>query len=282
MNERLIPKPILYLLICCFSIRYVTLFSASMMTLFSWFKTISSTCKSVSGWNTGVNQASVWYVFRPWAVVSILYIVLLPFPAVVTAQPAAEHHVNRLNTVPPAEYVCPGITFSGIKNEFVSCIKRHKTTPQRPENNKSPSGIRYWAHYSYGITTQGPGCSASIGMDINRHVFSLRTSAANPVPVNDIWDIAFLYGRSVLSNPFYLAGGVGASVVAGNQYSRLIGGTTRRTFEPMIGFPLEGHLSWTLSPYLATGVYSFVNINTKQPFGGITASVRIGIMPHSR
>ncbi len=134
----------------------------------------------------------------------------------------------------------------------------------------------YWAHIAYGITSLGPGNTLGLGIDINRHIFSLRSSATDPAPFKDTWDVAFLYGRSIWLGDFYAAGSTGVGIVAGEQYSQFIGGTAEGSMDPMISFPVEGHLSKPLSRNFAVGLSAFFNVNTNQPFGGVSAAIRVG------
>lgn len=140
----------------------------------------------------------------------------------------------------------------------------------------SSSDSRYWVHYTQGFSTLGAGSAIGIGVDYRHHVFSIRTGSADRMPATDTWDIGIMYGRSMVAGSWYLAGGVGAAVIAGEKYSRLAGGTAAGVMEPMLSFPVEGHLSRPLNRFFAAGIYSFLNINSNQPFGGIGASVRIG------
>lgn len=148
-------------------------------------------------------------------------------------------------------------------------------TAAQNTNDPDPE-IKFWGHYSAGISTLGPANAIGLGVDYHRHTFSVRTSATDTSPVNDTWDLAIMYGRSTMAGSFNLTGGVGAAVIAGEQYSGLVNGTAEGTMEPMLAFPLEGHLSLPVTQTLTIGIYSFANINTNQPFGGLSASIRIG------
>jgi hypothetical protein len=44
----------------------------------------------------------------------------------------------------------------------------------------------------------------------------------------------------------------------------------------MIGFPLEGTITWSAARVLALGVRGFANVNTGQPFGGLGMTVQVG------
>lgn len=113
--------------------------------------------------------------------------------------------------------------------------------------------------------------------DYDHHVFSLRTASTSLQLGTETWDVALLYGRSMEYKTFYLSAAVGASVIGGKSYSRLFKRQDETTMETnTLGFPLEGQVSWEPVNFVALGVYSFVNVNTEQPFGGIGLSIRLG------
>ncbi len=137
-------------------------------------------------------------------------------------------------------------------------------------------GTQFWTFQSTGITTLGTGTSLGIGVDYNRHIFSLRSSATDLRPFQDTWDIGLLYGRSIEVNDYYISGAAGFGMIAGEQYSKIHGGTAEGSMDNMISFPVEGHFSRVLTNHLALGLYTYLNINTNQPFGGFGAAIRIG------
>ncbi len=155
-----------------------------------------------------------------------------------------------------------------------ACIGVSNSYAQQVETSNSE--LSYWVHGGPSITTLGTGVSGGVVFDYNRHVFSLRTTSTDTNYGTETWDIALLYGRSVRYKTLYISGGVGAAVTGGTKYSQLLGSTNGEQMETMIGFPLEGHLSWEPTNFLALGLYSFVNVNTEQPFGGLGVTLRIG------
>ncbi|MFH5884220.1 hypothetical protein ACG2F4_07910 [Halalkalibaculum sp. DA3122] len=126
------------------------------------------------------------------------------------------------------------------------------------------------------ITTLGAGIHGGITFDHQHHLFSLRTTSTDPAFGGETWDIAFLYGRGTRIRSFYVSAGLGASVIGGTRYPRLFGGGRGEQMQTMIGFPLEGQISWQPLRYLAVDLYSFANVNTEQPFGGVGLSLRAG------
>ncbi|MDZ7694850.1 MAG: hypothetical protein U5K69_27655 [Balneolaceae bacterium] len=120
------------------------------------------------------------------------------------------------------------------------------------------------------------GVFGGITLDHQRHLFSLRTTSTDPVFGEETWDVAFLYGRGTYIRSFYLSAGIGTSVIGGTRYSQLFGGDRGEQMQMMIGFPLEGQISWQPLRFLAVDLYSFANINTEQPFGGVGLGLRIG------
>ncbi|MGM0545831.1 MAG: hypothetical protein ACQEST_03850 [Bacteroidota bacterium] len=144
------------------------------------------------------------------------------------------------------------------------------------EVKKTDSDIRYWAEGGSAITTLGVGIQTGVVIDYNNHVFSLGATSTDLDFGTEVWDIAVLYGRSMRYQSLYLSAGTGVAVVGGVGYSDLFGNGTENSIETSLGFPLKGQISWEPIRFLALGIYSFANINTEQPFGGIGVSVRVG------
>lgn len=127
------------------------------------------------------------------------------------------------------------------------------------------------------VTTLGTGVSGHASVDYNRHVFTLRAASTDPQFGTDLWDVALLYGRSHWMRDWYLSGGAGASIMGGEyNYSNLLGGPNDDRVETMIGFPLEGQISWVPVSFVSLGAHVFANVNTEQPFGGAGVSIRLG------
>lgn len=147
----------------------------------------------------------------------------------------------------------------------------------QPEGQED-SQIRFWGYHSQGISTLGAGSAAGISLEYERHVFSLRTVSTASEPFSDTWDVALTYGRSSNIGIFQLIGAVGVSTIRGEQYSGLFGSDSEGQMEPMIGFPIEGHLSWPATKYTAIGLYAFGNVNTNQPIMGLGLSMRVGLV----
>lgn len=152
--------------------------------------------------------------------------------------------------------------------------------PLSPVLGQSADGteteVHYWIHGGPTATTLGIGIGGGIAVEFDRHVFSLRGVSTDPTPGRETWEVAFLYGRGISTENFYLSVGAGTSVVGGVGYPRLFGGGEGEAFEPMIGFPLEGRVSWAPTDVMALGVYGFANVNTAQPLGGVGLTLRLG------
>ncbi len=142
--------------------------------------------------------------------------------------------------------------------------------------NDFESGVRLWGYYAPVMSTLGPGSAMGIGVEFNRHIFSVRTAATDTQPMHDTWDIAVMYGRAGTIGSYYISGSTGAAIIAGEQYPNLFGGESEGAMDPMLAFPLEGELSWPVNDMLALGIYALMNVNTNQPFGGLGLTVRLG------
>lgn len=136
----------------------------------------------------------------------------------------------------------------------------------------------FWTHYARTVTTLGHGNALGITLEHRNHLFSLRTASTGPFPGSDTWDIALLYGRLAEVGAFQLTGGFGVSTIRGEKYPRLFGGSSEGRMEPMIGFPLEGRISWPATRFVAFDIYGFGNVNTQQPIFGIGVGMHVGII----
>lgn len=136
--------------------------------------------------------------------------------------------------------------------------------------------MNYWVHAGPTATTLGVGASGGVAVEFDRHVFSLRGVSTDRSLGAETWEVAFLYGRAIASEHFTVSAGAGTSVVGGMRYPKLFGGGEGETFEPMIGFPLEGQIAWAPTRVLSLGLYAFANVNTAHPFGGMGLTLRLG------
>lgn len=145
-----------------------------------------------------------------------------------------------------------------------------------PAPPDSSSSLLIWGYGGPALTTLGPGASGGVAVDFERHVFSLRGTSSDPAFGQETWEVAALYGRALPADPFYFWAGVGAAVVGGTKYPRLFGGGKGRPFEPMLGFPLHGQLSWVPTRVVALDLYALANVNTGHPFGALGLALRVG------
>lgn len=138
------------------------------------------------------------------------------------------------------------------------------------------SDLSYWIHGGTSANTLGIGIQGGLMVDYKNHIFSIRGASTDRDFGVETWDVAFLYGRSISYRTLYMSAGVGVAVIGGTGYSDLFGDKTEMPIETTIGFPIEGQVSWEFTSFLALGIYSFANINTEQPFGGLGLAVRLG------
>jgi hypothetical protein len=141
--------------------------------------------------------------------------------------------------------------------------------------NEAPR-IQYWVHASPSLTTLGTGGSMGLTLEADRHVFSLRVASTDPTPGHETWDVGVLYGRALFIRAFTFSASTGVAVVSGRRYTTLFGNGPGSDLETMIGFPLEGTITWSAARVLALGVRGFANVNTGQPFGGLGMTVQVG------
>lgn len=145
-----------------------------------------------------------------------------------------------------------------------------------PSSDADGRPVQFWLRGGPSVTTLGAGLQADVGVAFDRHVLSLRGTSTDRAVGAETWDVALLYGRALRVRDVHLSAGTGMAVVGGRRYQRLFGGGRGEPLDPMIGFPLEGHVSWTPTGVVAIGLHAFANVNTGQPFGGAGVSVRAG------
>jgi hypothetical protein len=126
------------------------------------------------------------------------------------------------------------------------------------------------------MTTLGPGASAGVSVEADRHVFSVRATSTDPSFGQETWDVGFLYGRALPVGSFMFSASTGVAVVSGTRYGSLFGAGAGRDMETMIGFPLEGAIAWVPTRTIGIGLRGVANVNTGQPFGGLGVTLRVG------
>lgn len=141
----------------------------------------------------------------------------------------------------------------------------------------SPSGSALGINGGIGITTLGPGTMTGITFRNGGHQFLFRGISTDMEPASETWEIAGLYGRVISVRAFQLSAGAGVGVVGGKGYSQLFVSGSQENLETMIGFPLEGRITWTPIRHTGLGLHSFANVNTVQPFGGVALTLHLGI-----
>lgn len=137
-------------------------------------------------------------------------------------------------------------------------------------------GVHYWLYAGPSLTTLGAGVSGGVSVEADRHVFSLRATSTDPSFGEETWDVGVLYGRVLPVRSFLFSASTGVAVVSGTSYGSLFGGGAGENLETMIGFPLEGAITWQPTRVFGLGVRGFANVNTGQPFGGVGVTLRVG------
>ena len=138
------------------------------------------------------------------------------------------------------------------------------------------AGAHYWIYAGPSLTTLGIGASGGVAVEVDRHVFSVRATSTDPSFGQETWDVGILYGRALPVQSFTFSASTGVAVVSGTRYGSLFGRGTGTDLDTMIGFPLEGTITWTPTRVLGVGVRGFANVNTEQPFGGLGVTLHVG------
>ena len=102
-------------------------------------------------------------------------------------------------------------------------------------------------------------------------------------PKESVWDIGLLYGRSVNTSRISASISAGISLVGGVRRGELLQSSgfifvtrqyEKRTFLA-VGFPIDGRLFWTPSPYIGIGICGFADWNRKRSFIGGLLCIRL-------
>lgn len=139
----------------------------------------------------------------------------------------------------------------------------------------SPTGKSVDIYGGFATTTLGPGLITGISFRNGGHQFILRGVSTDLEPASETWEIAGLYGRVIAINSFHFSAATGVGVVGGKGYSQLFAVGQQENLETMIGFPIEGRITWKPVRHAGLGLYSFANINTVQPIGGLALSLHL-------
>ncbi|MFO7846909.1 MAG: hypothetical protein R6V27_10130 [Balneolaceae bacterium] len=141
----------------------------------------------------------------------------------------------------------------------------------------SPSGFDFGVYTGAGITTLGPGITAGITARNSGHQFILRGISTDMEPAGETWEIAGLYGRVIAVRSFQVSAGVGVGVIGGKGYPKLFATGNREDIDTMIGFPVEGRVTWKPVRHAGLGLHSFANVNTVQPIGGVALTLHVNL-----
>lgn len=139
----------------------------------------------------------------------------------------------------------------------------------------SPTGKSIDAFGGGSITTLGPGMMAGISLRNGGHQITFRGVSTDLEPASETWEIAGLYGRVFVLHSFEFSAGAGVGVIGGRGYSHLFAVGEEEPFETMIGFPLDARITWKPVRHAGIGFYSFANINTVQPIGGLALLLQL-------
>lgn len=159
---------------------------------------------------------------------------------------------------------------------LVVVIAGFGVTPATAQTDAQSSRVLYWLYAGPSLTTLGVGASGGVSIEADRHVFSLRATTTDPTFGHETWDVGLLYGRALFVQSFTFSASTGIAIVSGTRYGSLFGRGPGRDLETMIGFPLEGVITWTPTPVFGVGVRGVANVNTGQPFGGLGVTLQVG------
>jgi hypothetical protein len=168
-------------------------------------------------------------------------------------------------------------SFAGVQSMLIMLAFTCFVSPLQGQSlTDSPTGFTIHVYGGAGITTLGPGTTAGITVRSGGHQFTFRGISTDTDPAGETWEIAGLYGRVIAVRTFHISAGAGVGVVGGRGYSQLFAIGSRENLETMIGFPLEGRITWKPVRQAGLGLHGFANINTVQPISGMALTLHLG------
>ncbi len=148
--------------------------------------------------------------------------------------------------------------------------------PQTRQSSKTESRMGYWINFGFGRSTLGwLAGSANLTVSIDRLALSLRgTTNSEGLFLDDFWDVAALVGWGKQHGRRYIAFGLGLAVVGGYRSAGLFSANRPVPLTP--GFAVESQWFIRARRWLGAGLYTYLNLNGEETFGGITLCVQVG------
>ena len=146
-------------------------------------------------------------------------------------------------------------------------------------NNNSVKKNYYWVNFGAGlgsISEDAFALSANATYQFGKNILTLRAAGTGELFWKSIGDNGLLYGLALKQGQVFVSVGAGLAFVEGSISDGLFSTRELEKIGPTIGIPLEAQLFWRPTRFLGIGLYAFANLNSEEPFAGITLGFQFG------
>ncbi|UCE05771.1 MAG: hypothetical protein JSW07_19605 [bacterium] len=146
-------------------------------------------------------------------------------------------------------------------------------------NKSSVKKKYYWVNFGAGAGSIGENAialSANATYHFGKNLLTLRSAGTGELFGKTIGDDGILYGIVLMQKQVLFSVGVGLASVKGSFSHGLFSSRPPEKIGPTIGIPLEAQLFWRPAHFLGIGLYAFANLNSEEPFAGITLGFQFG------
>ncbi len=144
-----------------------------------------------------------------------------------------------------------------------------------------------WGSAGFGISTYGLVLNAHIAFQQDAHLFTanmnynMEFGFSSEYAPDNILELSFLYGRSYGNSSLIMSYSTGLGYVRvdkyiGESYTPYGDKYQKRDVNSTVGLTVQGEILSLLYDNIGYGLTGFVNLNTIQPFAGITMSIYVG------
>jgi hypothetical protein len=148
------------------------------------------------------------------------------------------------------------------------------------QSNKSSLQNKYfWVNFGVGggsISENAVALSANATYQFGKNLLTLRAAGTGELFGKSIGDNGLLYGLALKQEQVFVSVGVGLAFVEGSISHGLFSTKEPEKIGPTIGIPVEAQLFWRPARFLGIGLYAFANLNSEEPFAGITLGFQFG------
>ncbi len=146
-------------------------------------------------------------------------------------------------------------------------------------NNSSVKKKHCWVNFGAGsgsISEDAFALSANATYQFGKNLLTLRAAGMGELFGKSIGDNGLLYGLALNQEQVFVSVGAGIAFVEGSISQGLFSIKAPEKIGPTIGIPVEAQLFWRPAHFLGIGLYAFANLNSEEPFAGITLGFQFG------